>query len=148
MAIGKRLKSLVEKLRPVEAPVSPWRPLGAPYPLLATFDPIIVGLAKVSGLIAIWHLGVRPQWLKVAASKDISVTLRSATQVAAILSYRPNGGVYVAWAALPAPDLRAHAKYMCEHLNPLLQGTRLEAEIDVPPETKPIAFPFPPGTME
>lgn len=148
MAIGKHLKSLVDKLRPVEVPVSPWRPLGAPYPLLAAFDPISSGLTKVSGLIAIWHLGVRPQWLKVAVTKDISASLRSAAQVVAILSYRPNGGVYVAWAPLPIPDLRSHAQYICDHLKPLLQAKRLEAEIDIPPDTKPIAFPFPPGTIE
>ena len=148
MAIGKRLKSLVDKLRPVEAPASPWRPTGVPYPLLATLDPASAGLAKVAGIIAIWHLGVRPQWLKIAATKDISITLRSAVQARAILSYRPNGGVYVAWAPLPVTDLRGQAQHLRDHLKPLLQATRLEAEIDAVTDKMLVAFPFPPGTLE
>ena len=61
MAIGKKFKSLVELLRAPEEPSSPWRPLGAPYPLLLNFDPVAVGILASPGLIAIWHLGVRPQ---------------------------------------------------------------------------------------
>ena len=61
MAIGKKFKSLVELLRAPEEPSSPWRPLGAPDPLLLNFDPVAVRILASPGLIAIWHLGVRPQ---------------------------------------------------------------------------------------
>jgi len=146
MAIGKKLKSLVDKIRTPEGPATPWLPKGAPYPLLASFDPAAVQPAP--GLIAVWHLGVRPQWLKVATTANLQAAIRSAVQNAALTSYRPNGGVYLAWAPLAANDLRGAARHLIDRLKPVLQAVRLDSEIDVPTDAKPAAFPFPLGTEE
>lgn len=148
MAVGKRLKSLVKQLADAPAPPSPWRPNDKPYPILASFEPDAAGLKNVSGLFAVWHLGVRPQWLKVAACADLSLAIRAAISAPAIAAYKPNGGVYVAWAALPkTPALLNHAQHLIVVLKPLLQETRLEGELITPPETKPLDFSLPPGTQ-
>lgn len=148
MAIGKKLKSLVASMRASAEPVSPWQPLGAPYPLLMNFDPLAIGVSASPGLIAIWHLGVRPQWLKVAAASNLQVAIRSAAQTQAILSYRPNGGVYLAWAPVQTASLAGVTGFLIERLKPALQAARLVGEIDVPTDTKLVNFSFPPGTME
>jgi hypothetical protein len=148
MAIGKRLKSLVERLRPDEGPPSPWRPSGAPYPMLATLDPIAAGIGADPGLIAIWHLGVRPQWLKVAVAMNMQTAIRSASTTQAFLSFRPNGGVYVAWAPLAANSAHAPARFLVERLQPALQSVQLAAEPPALSGAKPVIFPFPPGTTE
>ena len=98
-------------------------------------------------MLAIWHLGVRPQWLKVAAASNLQVAIRSAAQAESVLFFRPNGGVYLAWALCPAPGLIGNAGFLTEKLKPALQAVRLASEIDVPAEVKPLAFPLPPGTV-
>jgi hypothetical protein len=148
MAIGKKFKSLVERLRAPEELVSPWRPLGAPYPLLLNFDPVAVGILASPGLIAIWHLGVRPQWLKVAAASNLQAAIRSAEQTQSIVSYRPNGGVYLAWAPYQTVSIVGVTRFLIERLKPTLQAARIVGELDIPPDTKPVSFPLPPGTME
>lgn len=141
MVAGK-LKSLVKQFT---APPNPWRPDHQPYPILATFEP--VGLKGVSGLLAVWHLGVRPQWLKVAAVADLASGILSAAKAPAIVSYAPNGGVYVAWAPLPkTAPLAGHAAHLTQVLSPLLQATPLETELTVVSEAQPVEISLPPGT--
>jgi len=146
MVVGKRLKSLVKQLTEPPAAKSPWRPSDKPYPLLSEVDPAAAGLVGVPGIAAIWHLGVRPQWLRVVAARDLAAAIRSAAQNPAIISYKPNGGVYVAWAPLPLPALHGHVQHLTAILKPLLQTARLTSEVDQPPDTKPLDFPLPPGT--
>lgn len=143
MVAGK-LKSLV---RQFAAPANPWRPDHHAYPLLAMFEPAVAGLAGLPGLMAVWHLGVRPQWLKVAASADLAVSIAAAARAGAITSYRPNGGVYLAWAPLArSPALPGHTVHLARLLSPRLQALRLEAELTVAADTPPQPFPAPPGT--
>lgn len=144
MAVGDRFKSFVKQF--TASPSGPWQPVGQPYPLLATFDP--TSLVGVPGLLAIWHLGVRPQWLKVAAVTDLAAALRSAALMPDIISYRPNGGVYVAWALLKEASTLAYAKHLTTTLLPLLQATVLISEVAWPDELKALDFPLPPGTGE
>ena len=144
MAIGKTFKSLVDKFRTTDAAASPWFPRDAPYPLLVTFDPVMV--QPVAGIAAVWHLGVRPQWLKIAAAANLQVLIRSAAQNAAIISYRPNGGVYLAWAPLPANQMHGAAAHLIGRLKPALQTVRLHGEVDIPADAKHATIPDPPGT--
>jgi hypothetical protein len=148
MALGKTLKSLAAKLVAQQTPLSPWRPVGAVYPALQSLEPAAHGLMATPGLIAIWHLGVRPQWLRVAAVTNLEVALKAAGQVTAITSYKPNGGVYVAWALTAMPAGLGHAVFLMGRFQPVLQGQALPTEIPVGENTKPMEFPFPPGTSQ
>ena len=148
MAIGKRLKSLVDRMRPIDQPPSPWRPFDAPYPLLSSFDPASGGVAPSQGLLAIWHLGVRPQWLKVAPVSNLQLAIRGAAQSESILLFRPNGGVYLAWAAVQSSALIVNALFLVQKLRPALQAVPLAGEIELPDNLKPLEFSLPPGTVE
>jgi hypothetical protein len=144
MAIKQRLKSLVDKLA-VPPAVAPWRPATGPYPALGAMDPAALGLDKISGLLAVWHLGVRPQWLKVAACADLGACVRAAQATPAIVSYAANGGIYAAWAPLPPAALAGPLVYLIGELKPTLQATVLAGELAAKPGLKPQAFALPPG---
>ncbi|MDX2143185.1 MAG: hypothetical protein SFV19_07510 [Rhodospirillaceae bacterium] len=147
MAIKQRLKSLVDKLA-VSAPSSPWRPATGPYPALATLDPAALQVDKVAGVLAVWHLGVRPQWLKVAACADLGAVVRAAMATPAIMSYAANGGIYAAWAPLPPAFLAGPVVYLVSELKPALQAVTLEGELVPKKGIKPEAIALPPGTEE
>ncbi|MSO98484.1 MAG: hypothetical protein EXR11_09745 [Rhodospirillaceae bacterium] len=146
MALGKRLKSLIGSLTAAPTATSPWQPPGQPYPMLVGFDAAGAGLSGTAGLVAIWHLGVRPQWLKVAAVTNLALAIQSAANTAAIVSYKPNGGVYVAWAALQPAALLGPAQHVIATLKPVLQALPLASERAVPADIKPTDFPLPPET--
>jgi hypothetical protein len=148
MALGKTLKSLAAKFAAPQVPASAWRPIGAVYPALHSFEPVAHGLTATPGLIAVWHLGVRPQWLKVAAVTNLEVALKAAGQVTAITSYKPNGGVYVAWALTAMPAGLGHAVFLMGRLQPVLQAHPLPAELPIGENIKPVEYPFPPGTSQ
>ncbi|MBL8628704.1 MAG: hypothetical protein JNM81_03680 [Rhodospirillaceae bacterium] len=139
MALRARLSSLVRGLAGSSAPSSPWQPVGQPYPLLTTFE--AAPLNNVPGLVAFWHLGVRPQWLKVALVQNLGLAIAKAAATPAIMSYRPNGDVYLAWARSIQP---AQAKHVIEALQPVLK-IKLDTEIDNLGDAK-ADFPLPPGT--
>jgi hypothetical protein len=138
MVFGGRLSSLVKRLTGDGTP-SPWQPVGQPYPLLVNFSPVF--LNGMPGLLAIWHLGVRPQWLKVALVQNLGIAITAAALTPEIMSYRPNGEVYLAWAPLAQP---AQAKHVITALQPILK-TKLVTEIENLGEQS-ADFPLPPGT--
>jgi hypothetical protein len=138
MALGDKLSSLVKKFAGPDAPPSPWHPVGQPYPLLMSFEP--APLAGKQGIVAIWHLGVRPQWLKVASVRDVAAAITYAKTVPEIVSYRPNGEVYVAWT-LTAPT--GAVQHLIATLAPILK-VNLAGEVDAKGDA--VSFPFPPGT--
>lgn len=146
MVLGKRLKSLMGSFTARPPATSPWQPSRQPYPMLVGFDASGAGLSGIAGLVAIWHLGVRPQWLKVAAVTNLALAIQSAASTAALVSYKPNGGVYVAWAPLQPNALLSPAQYVVAAIKPLLQALPLASERMVPADIKPTDFPLPPGT--
>jgi hypothetical protein len=143
MAIKQHLKKLVGQA--AARAEMPWRPIGTPYPMLAGLDAAAMGLDKVAGLLAIWHLGVRPQWLKVASCADLGAAVRSAQAAPAIMSYAPNGGIYIAWAPMPPALLAGPAVHLIARLEPTLQSRMLEQEVVVKAGIKPVAIDLPPG---
>ncbi len=138
MAFGARLSSLVKRLTGDAAP-APWQPVGQPYPLLANFSPVF--LNGMPGLLAIWHLGVRPQWLKVALVQNLGSAITNAVLTPEIMSYRPNGEVYLAWAPLAQP---AQAKHVIAALQPVLK-IKFASEVENLGDQS-VDFPLPPGT--
>jgi hypothetical protein len=143
MAIKQRLQQLVGKLAAPMPP--PWRPIDRPYPLLGGLDPRVEKLHKTPGVLAVWHLGVRPQWLKIAACTDLGAAIESAAANAAIMSYAPNGGVYAAWAPLPPAAMAGPVVHLVAELRPALQSHALAGELQPKPDTKPAVFALPPG---
>jgi hypothetical protein len=120
-----------------------WQPQGQPYPRLVGFDAAAAGLSRTPGVCVVWHLGVRPQWLKVAASADLAATIAAAATAAPIVAFQPNGGLYVAWLRCDPPRAAAIAAHLIGTLSPRWRACDLPGE--TPPAAVAESFPLPPG---
>lgn len=119
-------------------------PKDARYPRLRGLDVSAMGLARQSGLYACWHLGVRPQWVRVGAAMDLGAAIMHLQQHKEIVGYDANGGLFVAWAFLPAAELPGAVAYLAAQLNPVLQTLIVVGEIAA--AATGTTFVFPPGT--
>jgi len=139
----KRLARWLEKLSSEE---ENWQPHGAPYPRLLATDLPAAALQGKTGVYAIWHLGVRPQWLRIRAASDLAAALFAAKSVEPILAYQPNGGLYVAWMLAPVGRAPGLAATLIAELRPMIQEPVLAG--DLPGKAEPLACQPPPGTEQ
>lgn len=139
----KRLARWFEKLSSDE---ETWQPRGAPYPRLLAADLPPKALQGKSGVYAIWHMGVRPQWLRVRATSDLSAAIVQTRSLAPILAYQPNGGLYLAWMAAPSDRAAGLAATLIGALRPVLQDPAFAADLTV--SAKPLRCQPPPGTAQ
>ncbi|MBF0167081.1 MAG: hypothetical protein HQL45_05570 [Alphaproteobacteria bacterium] len=72
---------------------------------LAHLEPDEVGLPGLGGVYVVWHKGVRPEWLYVAATEDLGKALMQALEDTDISSYEPRGGLWCTWAPI-RPEFR------------------------------------------
>jgi len=122
-----------------------WHPSDRPYPRLA--DPASLDLAGREGLYAVWHLGVRPQWLRVGAASDLGGTLRALAQMPWIVSHQGNAGIYAAWAFPPANQYAGMVLYLTQTLKPAFQSATFGSDLALDPTAPAIVCPLPPGTQ-
>lgn len=129
------------------APTALWQPAQRAYPLLATFDPAAEDLFGKQGLYALWHLGVRPQWLRVGMSDDLGATLTALSQASWVSAHENNRGVFAAWAPVTPERGDGRARFLSETLKPAFQGEPAAAERAHDLAVAPVACPLPPGTQ-
>jgi hypothetical protein len=103
----------------------------------------IAALKDVGGLFAFWHRGIRPQWIYVGHTEDLSTTLATAQNDPDLALYDRNDGVYVAWAECVPEDRTGEVLYLKNMLSPAIDQLPLGALEEADPETKPIEFPLP-----
>lgn len=84
---------------------------------LIHLDPEQEGLSGVGGIFVVWHAGLRPQWVYVAAAEDLAAAIHKLADDADVMSYEVNGGLFVSWA-LVRPEYRSGA---VAYLNGLLR---------------------------
>src|SRR5690349_15904035 len=102
-----------------------WQPAAQLYPRLA---PEIPGLAKQAGIYALWHLGVRPQWLRVGAVRDLADAFKQMSAHSAVVQHA-GAGVFLAWSS-PAPAQTAGiVRFLTIRLAPALQDEALAWDI-------------------
>ncbi|MHB1207682.1 MAG: hypothetical protein ACYCZX_19115 [Rhodospirillaceae bacterium] len=137
--------SLIKKPKP---PEDAWYPASGVYPSLFDLAGHTPALDGKGGVYALWHLGVRPQWLRIGAGADLLGCLRALPAVPQVAAYRGNGGLFVAWTfpeAARAPGIILHLQ---ARLEPVLQYLAVAGEAVLDPAVAPVAFPSPPGTIE
>ena len=123
--------------------ISPWRPRGQPYPALQAFD--LKPVAGQSGLYAVWHLGVRPRWLRVGGAAELAAALTRLRSLPEIEAAIAHDGVYLAWTPLPVGEIPAALASLNATLRPHLQALDLG---EIKPAAKADrAFPLPPGSQ-
>lgn len=73
------------------------------------------------GVYVIWHQGVKPGWVHVAATADLGRALVEARDDPEVLSYEARGGLYVTWSPVLADYRHGVAAYLRKAMNPLLE---------------------------
>ncbi len=124
-----------------------WRPLDQPYPRLLDLDPAALGLSSQDGIYAVWHLGVRPQWLRVGAASNLAAALSQLAHTSWIIAHKDNQGVFVAWAFPPQNQSTGLIRYLAETLSPAFQTEPFPEDRAFDPAVRPIECLLPPGTQ-
>lgn len=125
-----------------------WLPGEGAYPSLFDLGPHAAALKAKSGVFALWHLGVRPQWLRVGAAGDLGACLQGAAEALKASPFRGNGGLYAAWVFMPTARCPGIVMHLRTRLKPVLQATPLPGEVAWAGIPVPVQFPLPPGTSE
>ena len=138
------LSKLVGGLLAKEA--GPWRPVGKPYPRLVDFNAGAEGLTGQPGIYAVWHLGVRPQWLRVGAASHLGIALSGLAAQPWIAQHHDNAGVFVAWACVATEQCSGMVRYLAANLRPAFQAEAYDGDLPVDPAATLISIMLPPGT--
>jgi len=139
-----KIKGLIKKLKGKPSRGS-WQPANGPYPRLKELDdyPALKMLKYTGGLYALWHRGVRPQWIYIGYALDLCLALSMAMEDPDIKLYERNDGVFFGWAECPQ-GIRAaavkHLRLLCE---PAILLSPLDELGAVDPKVSPIEFPPP-----
>jgi hypothetical protein len=133
-------------LAPKETSQQMWRPADGRYPRLMGFDANTAGLAKQSGLYAVWHLGVRPQWLRVGVAPDLAMSFAALAQEAWVVTHEKNAGIFLAWALVPEAQGAGFARFLVETLKPAFQAAPAAGERQWDMSVQAVPCPLPPGT--
>lgn len=117
---------LVGALAPIAHDVV-WQPERGNYPRLLTLD--ARDLAGRSGLYALWHLGVRPQWLRVAYAADLAVAMSMLAETAEITAFSPHDGPFVSWCFCPVAEASGRVRFLAALLSPVVQDVALTCDV-------------------
>ncbi len=93
---------------------------GGRFPKFLDLDPEAAGLSKKAGVFAIWHTGVKPEWVFVGASADLAARFFELGDDKDILEYRNRGNLYCSWCFI-LPDFQQGAVlYLTQALKPVV----------------------------
>jgi len=145
------LKGLVSKLSgkladtfSAKSDRGPWQPSQGDFPRLMVFGPEELDALKgAGGLVALWHRGIRPQWIYVGHTEDLAATIGEAQSDPDVGLYDLNDGVYVTWANCPQEDRAGAVLYLKKTLSPAIDRSSFDASGQVPADTEPLDFPLP-----
>lgn len=123
-----------------------WHPGEGAYPSLFALGVHAQAVKGKGGVYAVWHLGVRPQWLRIAAGDDLLVCLNAVAQALDVSPFRGNGGIFAAWAFVDAPRRPGIVVHLRARLAPVLRDAAFPGETRWMGAPGPMAYPLPPGT--
>src|SRR5690606_23014491 len=105
-------------------------------------------LAGRSGLYLLWHLGVRPQWLRAGFSKDLGAAAAHLAKTPEVAAFIPHDGPFLSWSFCAPEIAPGLVNFLVARLNPALQNPVLECDMDIDPTARPVACVLPPGTKD
>jgi hypothetical protein len=129
-----------------KAPAVIWQPEGAKYPRLLQFDPS--ALAGRSGLYLLWHLGVRPQWLRAGYSADLGEAAKLLAKTPQIMAFGANDGPFLSWSFCAADGAAGAVNFLAGRLKPALQDQMLACDRAMDPAVAPAPCELPAGTKD
>jgi hypothetical protein len=139
------LKSLVSKLSEKLADTLAgkperglWQPASGAFPRLMLLDAEV--LKDRGGLFALWHRGVRPQWIYIGCATDLASAIKASQCDPDVALYDLNDGVYVAWAQCKPEERIGAVVHLRQLLSPAITRSPLEQFGTIPEEAEPIEF--------
>jgi hypothetical protein len=82
-------------------------------------DTAILPASNVFGVYVIWH-GGNPTRVVTVGQGQIANRLNAHRNDKAITAYRQYGGLWVMWAAVPAPHVDGVERFLANHYRPLV----------------------------
>lgn len=104
-----------------------------------SLDPEEEGLEGVSGIYVIWHGGVRPGWVYMGKSDDLSATFHELGKNDEIMNYDSSGGLNVAWSLVRGRYQDGVLRYLIDILHPTVENPQSPSD-----KVTPVPV-YPPG---
>ncbi len=123
-----------------------WSPAGGNYPRLMHFDSR--ELARQPGLYLLWHLGVRPQWLRAGFSTDLGAAVRLLAATPEIVDFAPNDGPFLSWSFCATEGASGLVNFLTGRLKPVLQHQALACDLPIDPAVPAVPCALPAGTKD
>jgi len=97
-------------------------------------------LKEQSGVFVIWHAGPEPRWVFTGHTDDLATALETAANNPEIIKFETQGGLYASWCLIRKEYQTGVARFMIDHLKPLIENQNA-------PESSVVPIPvFPPGS--
>ena len=90
------------------------------------------GLTGIGGIFAIWHGGLRPEWVYIGKSGDLAAAFQELAGNEDIRSYNVRGGLFVSWALIRDEYRNGVLRFLNDSMKPLVPGSDIPGE-DVTP---------------
>jgi hypothetical protein len=109
---------------PLPEPLDPkWKHgEGGRFPKFLDLDPEAAGLKNTSGVYAIWHTGVKPEWVFVGASDDLAAAFFKCGEDDDILQYQNRGSLYCSWCFILPKFQPGAVCYLTRALKPIVEN--------------------------
>lgn len=78
------------------------------------------GLSGIGGIYAIWHGGVRPEWVYIGKSNDLAATFQELAGNGDIRNYNVRGGLFVSWALIREEFRNGVLYFLNDSMKPLV----------------------------
>ena len=93
---------------------------GGRFHRFVVLDAEKAGLAGIGGIYAIWHGGVRPEWVNIGKSDDLAATFRELAGNEEIRNYNVRGGLFVSWALIREEYRNGALRFLNDSMKPLV----------------------------
>jgi hypothetical protein len=143
--VFKRLAGALSPARD-QGPAMVWNPAGGNYPRLLHFESR--DLSGRAGLYLLWHLGVRPQWLRVGYSADLGAAVRVLAATPEIVDFASNDGPFLSWSLCTAESAPGLVNFLMGRLKPVLHHQALACDLAIDPAAPAVPCPLPAGTKD
>ncbi|MEO5375023.1 MAG: hypothetical protein H7840_12195 [Alphaproteobacteria bacterium] len=98
-------------------------------------------LRGCGGVYVLWHGGIRPRWVHVAAADDLAQALEAARADPDISRYDVNGGLFTTWASVRRDYRAGVVVYLRGLMCPIIQPSPSDRS-DEPVEVVPVLMPL------
>jgi len=123
-----------------------WLPTGGNYPRLLTLEP--QALVGRSGLYLLWHLGVRPCWIRAGASPDLAAAVVQLARAPDVANFSSHDGPFLSWCFCGLEKASGYVNFLARRLRPALQDQAYTRDQAVDLSAPGLVCALPPRTID